>query len=194
MSEVIVFDLGGVLCDFHPERRLAALAATTGLDALEIDRAIWISGLDERAERGELSRDEAIEAVLEALEYRVDDATLLHAWALAFEPNLAVLNLVSHVPARRFVFTNNGPILGDCLSPQITGVVDRVICSYELRARKPEPVAFRRLAVELGVLPSEIILVDDDEHNCDSARLIGMRAVQFLGAANLQSSLGAARG
>ena len=68
MTGVVVFDLGGVLCHFRPDRRLAALAAETGLVAAQIEQAIRGSGLDRRAEQGELTRDETVGALLDALD------------------------------------------------------------------------------------------------------------------------------
>jgi len=41
--EVVLFDLGGVVCSFEPQSRLAALAEVTGLDEAHIKDAIWTS-------------------------------------------------------------------------------------------------------------------------------------------------------
>lgn len=180
MTGVVVFDLGGVLCHFRPRRRLAALVAETGLAASHVEQVIWRSGLDGRAEQGELTRDETVRELLEALDHRLTEAALIHSWSQAFEPNRAVLKITERLKTRPHVFTNNGPLLTECLASDITAHVDRVICSYQLRARKPEVTAFARLAGKLGLEPSTVTIIDDDLNNCDAARAAGMRALHFV--------------
>ena len=50
MTQVVVFDLGGVVCRFEPDRRMRALVEATGLASEVIQDRVWGSGLDERAE------------------------------------------------------------------------------------------------------------------------------------------------
>jgi HAD superfamily hydrolase (TIGR01509 family) len=57
-----------------------------------------------------------------------------------------------------------------------TAVTD-VICSWELAARKPDPLAFERAATRIGMPPSGLVLFDDDERNVASARECGWQAV-----------------
>lgn len=189
VTDIVVFDLGGVVCHFRPERRLATLATETGLDTSEIEHAIWSSGLDHRADSGDLTEGETIEAVLQALDHRLDEPALIRAWSQAFAPNAAVLDIASRVSAHRYVFTNNGPLLPLCLGPGVTEVFERVICSYELRARKPDLLAFERLAAELRSEPTTVTFIDDDSANCRSAEVAGFRVLHFMGAESLESDL-----
>jgi hypothetical protein len=49
---LVAFDLDGVLCDFHPARRLAYLADLTGEEPGRIQAAIWDSEFERNAEAG----------------------------------------------------------------------------------------------------------------------------------------------
>lgn len=192
MSEAVVFDFGGVICEFHPERRLRALSLATGIPATEVQDAIWGSGLDERAELGEFTPSEASEAILDALGRRLDKTTLRAAWSQAFVPDESVCALVRDVRTRRYIFTNNGPIVTDCLAHELEAtsqLVDQVICSWEIRATKPDPVAFHRVASELQCSLAEITFIDDAVMNCRSAASVGMRTIHFQGAPELRRLL-----
>src|SRR5262249_19818142 len=139
-----VFDLGDVVCRFVPDARLRALVACSGLDLRQVDAAIWRSGLDARAEAGELTPEETTNAVLEALDHRLDAEQLRAAWARAFVPNDQVTALVRRVTVPTVLFTNNGPLVSACLANEMASTVQlfsRTVCSWELRATKPDPKA-----------------------------------------------------
>jgi hypothetical protein len=105
----VVFDLGGVLCHFRHERCLTALVAETSLAASRVERVIWGAGLDGCAEQGELTCDETVSALLEALDRRLTEAGLPRTGSQAFEPNRPVLDIDERLRTRPPVFTNNGP-------------------------------------------------------------------------------------
>jgi putative hydrolase of the HAD superfamily len=176
---IVVWDLGGVVCRFRPERRLAALAELSGLAPAVIQQRIWGSGLDAAAERGDLSPDAAWAGVLAALDHRVEQDALRRAWSSAFEPNPAVLALVDSVHAPSALFTNNGPIVADLLDDELADVARRFadrLLSYELGAVKPEPAAFQRAAAQLACDPGELLLLDDSPANIAAARALGWQA------------------
>ena len=187
-----VFDLGGVVCRFDPDARRRALASVTGRSGDEIDAAIWDSGLDRRAERGEI--DPAALPALIGAALAVDIATdaLRAAWSLAFEPSDEVLALVDrlHVPA--VLFTNNGPIVDRCLDHELSRVRARfahVLLSWRLGAVKPEPAAYEAVIARLGVGADELLFVDDSSENVAAARALGWAAEVFVDAATLERHL-----
>ena len=175
----MVFDLGGVVTSFRPERRLAELAVLSGLDESAIQQRIWESGLDAAAERGELSPDEVWAGVLAALEGRVDRDAVRAAWARAFAPNPAVLALVDSLTVPTALFTNNGAIVAEIFDHELADVGRRFahrLLSCQLKAVKPDPEAFRRAAQQLECAPSELLLLDDSPVNVAAARALGGHA------------------
>ena len=54
--EVVVFDLGGVLCEFSTKRRLDALSSASGLPPHEVALRLDDCRLIELADRGQLTR------------------------------------------------------------------------------------------------------------------------------------------
>jgi HAD superfamily hydrolase (TIGR01509 family) len=187
--DTIAVDLGGVAARFVPERRLAALADATGLRADDVDHRIFDQGMDARLERGEFdSVNDALERVVAALDHRVDVPTLVQSWSRAFEPDADVLNIL-HARAEAVVlFTNNGPIVDACLDGPLRSVkdaCDAVVCSWRLRAVKPDAEAFERFAETLDKTPDQLLLVDDSPANVDGARRAGWAAALVASATDL---------
>jgi putative hydrolase of the HAD superfamily/hydrolase len=62
---------------------------------------------------------------------------------------------------------------------ELRGCFDEVIISGDLGIVKPEPEIYLHAAAELGVEPSECVMVDDREKHCDGARATGMQTVLY---------------
>jgi FMN phosphatase YigB (HAD superfamily) len=192
MIQAVIFDLGNVVCTFDHERRLQELARRTGLAPERIHEAIWTSGLDARGESGQLSLADVQQALVDALDNRIDPVTLRAAWSTAFIPDNAVCEIVRRLHHPSFAFTNNGPMLTDCLGHELIEIeqlFQRVICSWQVRARKPDPAAFERLCAEVRQPPEELLFIDDDRNNTASARSVGLATITFTSADHLTADL-----
>jgi putative hydrolase of the HAD superfamily len=170
--ETVVVDLGGVAARFRPERRLQALASLSGIPETVIHQRLFESGFEGQAELGAFSPDEVVAMVGAALDHRVAAAALINAWALAFEPDAGVISRIVSLPVRSALFTNNGPMLDACLAGPLHGRADvfsEIICSWTLKARKPEVAAFERAAARLACSPHRLLLLDDSTENVEAA-------------------------
>jgi FMN phosphatase YigB (HAD superfamily) len=191
---VVFFDLGGVVCRFHPERRLAALAAATGLAEPDIHARIWGSGLDDRMDRGDYTLEEAHRAVVNALGRPIARDTLVSAWALASEPDADVLVLVDAVrrDRRAAMLSDNGPLLLAALPrhlPELAPRFDPLCFSSDLGAVKPTVTCFARALARAGVDAADALLIDDVPANVEGARAHGLGAIHFTGARDLAQEL-----
>jgi putative hydrolase of the HAD superfamily len=192
--EAVVLDLGGVVCRFVPDRRLRALARLTGAPASDIHAALWASGLDARAEAGDLDHDEVYAAVLARLGggkrgSGVSPGDLRAAWAAAFEPDEEVLALVRSLDRPVALFSNNGPITEDCLRRELAAVgdaFDLVLLSWRLGATKPASDAFVKATSQVGVAASAVLFVDDSITNVRAAAHAGWIAHPYRGLARLR--------
>ena len=194
MVSFVVFDVGDVVCRFDPESRLHALAQLTGRSAADIQQAIWGSGLDRRADRGEIGATDLSALLVAALEVDVDTGALRAAWSRAFVPNDAVLALIDRLAVPAVLFSNNGPMLGRCLDHELASVRARFVrafLSWELGATKPEPAAYEAVATRLGVEAGELFFVDDSQPNVAAARALGWQAEVFTDVAALERQLAA---
>ena len=191
----VVFDMDGVLCHYRIERRLALLASWSGRTPESIYAAIWRSGFEDEAERGLVSADDYLKGFGERIGYPLSAEQWVEARRVAIEPDTAVLTLARQLGATRpvGVFTNNGLLLKRHITevfpavPAIFG--SRAVFSAEVGRSKPDPEAFRRLAIRLAVAPSEILYLDDDATYVAGAREAGLAADQVRGASSVHAAV-----
>lgn len=72
---------------------------------------------------------------------------------------------------------------------QLHALFDEVVLSGEEGITKPHPAIFELMASRLGVDPTECLMIDDIQDNCDGAVLAGMHSLHFTANAELLDSL-----
>jgi glucose-1-phosphatase len=192
MIEWLVVDLGGVAASYHPDRRLDALTRATGLAGDLIHQQLFASGFDHRAELGDFSHDDILDAVRSRLGVSISERELVASWSLAFEPDRQVLELVASQSARTCLFTNNGPLIDHCFAGPLSDlaqIFNTVICSFRLNVTKPNPAAFTLAAQRLGAPPDSLLFVDDSPSNIAAAAQQGWLVHHFVGHDELRTTL-----
>src|SRR5512144_1765834 len=95
--QAVLFDLDGVLCDFHPEARARFLAARTGLDPESI-AALFRSPFESRAEAGAyVTGTEYLGAFNQALGCRLSREDWIEARRAAMHLREEMVQLVSQL-------------------------------------------------------------------------------------------------
>ncbi len=192
--ELVVFDLGGVLCEFSPKRRLYALSDASGLPPDEVALRLDDCGLIDLADRGQLTRDAEYELAVAALGLPCDYPTYRSLWCRAFEPHPDVIAIARAVRLRlrTAILTNNGPVLLDALTHDLSDVgreFDEIFVSAMFDATKPEEIVFRGVESKLGVPPGNLLLIDDSMPNVAGALRRGWQGIHFTSAAQLEQEL-----
>ena len=194
---VVVFDMDGVLCRYRIERRLARLSEWSGRSPDAIHAAIWRSGFEDEAERGLVSADDYLKGFGERMGYALSAAQWVEARRGAIEPDFSMLALARQVDGERPVgmFTNNGWLLkrhfGEVFPHAAELFGPRAVFSAELGRSKPDPEAFRRLAIRLERAPGEVLYFDDDAAYVAGARDAGLSACHVGGVAGVRAGLAA---
>ena len=57
--------------------------------------------------------------------------------------------------------------------------MDGVVFSCEVKEIKPEPEIYKLLLSRYGLKAEESVFLDDREENCEAARKLGIKAIQF---------------
>jgi putative hydrolase of the HAD superfamily len=73
-------------------------------------------------------------------------------------------------------------------------LVDDIVDSCKVGARKPQTQIFELSAHRIGCSPGECLLIDDLEENCEAARACGWRAIVFRDNAQTEAELRALMG
>ncbi|OKJ04501.1 hypothetical protein AMK18_04770 [Streptomyces sp. CB01249] len=190
---MFLFDLGGVVCRFHRERRLERLGAACGLSARRVESELYGAGLIAAWDRGQGSAEEVEGEIRRRLGFAGTAEELRRIWCGAFEPDpevLAAADLVRDRPTA--LFTDNDALLRAGLPERLPEVNDRfdvLAFSCALGATKPSEEAFAGALGLLGAVPGEAFFVDDREANVRAARELGLTAELFEGGAALRRTL-----
>ena len=85
------------------------------------------------------------------------------------------------------VTASNYPVWIDELARGIlSSRLDRVIASYQLGVRKPDPTFYKKLLDMAELEPEQVLFVDDREENVASAEKFGIASHQFVDADTLR--------
>lgn len=192
LPELVFFDLGDVAARFVPERRLPVLRALAEDSTVDLEEAIWGSGLSGRFDAGEFTADEMAAELAHVMGGAPAREALVAAWCRAFEPDPDVLAVAAALPTRTGLLTNNPPLLeeglADHLAP-IASAFDPLLFSSRLGARKPDARVYARAAEHVGLAPSQLALIDDSARNVDAAHAAGWVAIHFTSCASLRETL-----
>jgi HAD superfamily hydrolase (TIGR01509 family) len=130
-------------------------------------------------------------AVLDALGTVATADDIRGAWATAFEPDAQVLALVRRLVSPAVLFSNNGPLMTDCLAHELSEIGSAfadVVLSWQIKARKPSPAAFDAVRSRLEASDG-ITFIDDSTENVSAARRCGWDSVCFADHESLERAL-----
>ncbi len=196
MSQIqaVIFDLGKVLIGFDFQRGYDRMQALCGYPVAEVRRRIGATGLVPQLESGQVGSREFVERLGKALDVTFDFSQFCEIWSSVFLPGTLVpeslvlglkkrypLVLLSNTKEMHFeMLERTYPILGN---------FEKRALSHEVKAMKPSPVIYQK-AVELaGCRPEECFFTDDIPEYVEGARKVGIDAVQFQSAAQLEQEL-----
>lgn len=79
------------------------------------------------------------------------------------------------------MLSNFGPNLNSWLKDnfKIHHLFDVVVCSYDIKMRKPDVRAFLHTLNEMGLEAGETVFVDDKDKNVEAAKSLGMQAILY---------------
>jgi HAD superfamily hydrolase (TIGR01509 family) len=194
---VVLFDLGGVLFRYAPERRWREFARLTGLEPDEVARRLGRSGFSSACDAGRLRGAAAHREGLRLLGQRLSLERFVGAWIAAFEPAPQVLAMARSIRTHAGVaiLTNNSDLVRQGLEARFGAELDIFrprIFSSDVGLTKPDPRLFEHAANLLGQPPERILLVDDSAANIASAASLGFQVHRFTDPPALERALGSA--
>ncbi len=191
----LLFDMDDVLCAYHVDIRIAALAEITGKAADSIRASIWETDFLEQSDRGAYSAQAYLEEFGRRLDYPLSRAEWVAARKAAMPPFHDVLGLVGRVKKRLPValLTNNDHLLGDTLDEIFPDLIplfgDAIFVSARIGAAKPDAACFMHCCTALKVAATETFFTDDLVENVLGAKSAGLKAHHFDGYQGLVQAL-----
>ena len=193
--ELLVLDVNGVLYRYDVDRRVAALADRLDRSPDEVRAAVFDSGIEDRADAGELAPGDYLRAISDELGTELDRATWTAALAGAVTPNEPVLELLAGLAGAVAMATlsNNGLLVEeqvDSIYPRLRELGIAVHVAAEFGDSKPERDVYLDVCERHGVDPGRAAFVDDKARNVEGAERAGLRAHRFEGVDGLRRFLG----
>ena len=191
----LLFDMDDVLCAYHVDIRIAALAEITGKAVDSIRASIWETDFLEQSDRGAYSAQAYLEEFGRRLDYPLSRAEWVAARKAAMPPFHDVLGLVGRVKKRLPValLTNNDHLLGDTLDEVFPDLIplfgDAIFVSARIGAAKPDAACFMHCCTALKVAATETFFTDDLVENVLGAKSAGLMAHHFDGYQGLVQAL-----
>lgn len=192
---LVLFDMEGVLSHYDRAVRTEHLAMLCAKPPEAVREAIWGSGLEARADSGEIGDDDYLAALGELLGCPVSRDMWLASRRASITPNLETLVLATRVARNRTVavLTNNCRLVSDhigYLNPPVAQVFGpHVYATASLGVAKPAARAYLGCLERLGAQASETFFIDDSDTNVSGALDAGLLAYKFVNAEALAEEL-----
>jgi putative hydrolase of the HAD superfamily len=190
--DVVLFDLGGVLCE------VGGVTPMRELSGIDSDEELWARWLAcrwvQRLEAGQCSDDEFASGVVADWDLPVSSTEFLGAFgAWENRPYPGALELVTQVreTVHAGCLSNTNAYQWDASMvdmPLIRAFEYRFL-SFELGLVKPDRAIFEAVATLLAAAPSRVLFLDDNAVNVESAASFGFHARHVRGIAEARRSL-----
>ncbi|MCO4786141.1 HAD family hydrolase [Marinomonas atlantica] len=192
--KVILFDLGNVLVDLGIKEDFAKVFQIN-TDSESHLWEMWLKSPSVKAfDSGQIPLKLFVERLLEETGNSIDSKTFTENF-INWPKGLfsGALELVERIPAQYHlaVLSNtNDAHWGKLMDEMgLSGLFHSYFASHQTGLVKPDLDAFDHVINELGVEPSKILFLDDNQINVDVAITMGMQAEQVKGIVGAQEIL-----
>ena len=176
--KAVLFDLGNVLVKVNKKMALQEFSRLMGIPVSHL-LSLLESKIEKDFELGLISTREYIRKVEEffGLRVKLDVETLFNIWDKCFEPDEMVLSIVGGLNGEvtKGILSNTNSLHIEVVRKKwkIFDNFDYLFFSYEIGYAKPDRRIYQFVAEKLGVVPEQVIFIDDLEENVSSAKEFG---------------------
>jgi glucose-1-phosphatase len=191
---VIVLDLGNVILPFNYEtaiNKLELIEKGLGQQFYTFIKSNY--SIHRRFEKGDISSEEFIRIMLQALDNKVSAEEFCNIYSKIFVVNEPLVSLLSelHKKFTLILLSNTNKIHRDYgwENYPFLKYFDKLILSYEVHAVKPEPEIYKSVEAFTKKLPHEHLFIDDIAEYAEAAKKLGWEAIQYIGFEQLRMEL-----
>jgi glucose-1-phosphatase len=194
LIRAIVFDLGKVIIPFELERGYKALGPHCGLEPAEIPKRLRSSDLVVRFESGQIAPEQFVRELSLLLELDVDYERFCELWSSIFLPESLIPEALLAALHKRYpllLLSNTNAIHFEMVRERypLLAHFDQYILSYEVGAMKPDRRIYEEAVRRAGVPAGEMFFTDDIPQYVAAAREVGLDAVEFRSAGQVEEEL-----
>ncbi len=194
MIRAILLDLGKVIVPFDFTIGYRAFQQHSDLTVEELRERIRATGLVPRFETGLIEPRDFVRELCAALSIPVNYSEFCDIWSSIFSRETLISDdflAQLHRAYPLILVSNTNAIHFDMIRREypILRHFDRWILSYEVGAMKPSPSIYQAAIDAANCLPGECFFTDDIPDYVEGARRMGIDAVQFQNAGQLENEL-----
>jgi HAD superfamily hydrolase (TIGR01509 family) len=191
--KLITFDLGNVLVHVDHMQFCRRLAVLTPLAPEAIYNFVFNSSLEPEYDTGKITSQEFYEYIVAQFKVAVDFESFARWWNSLFSPMPEMEEVVKKLAEKYplFLLSNTNALHFDYIfnNYPILKHFTRLILSYKIGSRKPEKGIYQYLIQQSGVLPEQILFIDDKMPFVTAAHEHGIQAWQFTSGEGLTQRL-----
>jgi glucose-1-phosphatase len=192
--KAILFDLGNVIIPFDFRRAYARLEPLCKFPTEEIRSRLRATGVVHRFETGQIDEFRFVQEFSKALDLDISHAEFCDLWSCIFMPDpLIPESLIESLAQRHRLLllsnTNSIHISMVRANYPLLRHFQHAVLSYEVGAAKPSPEIYQEAVRRAGCLPQECFFTDDIQQNVDAACALGIDAVRFHSASQIEDEL-----
>ena len=196
MIKTLIFDIGGVLLNIHPEKTLHFWEDVTGWSINQLQESIlW--DIYYQYETGELDDAQFYSAInnLFPKDKKISEGNFWHGWKLLLGNQTEVVDLLTTfyrtIPV--WLLSNTNPwhvrYLKSCNEYHFHKFITSAIYSYNVGCRKPDNIIYNLTIEKIGISGKEVLFIDDNQENVKAAKETGINAIVYEGIEKLITSL-----
>jgi epoxide hydrolase-like predicted phosphatase len=193
--KALIFDLGKVVFDLSFDKVFQCWASVAGQQVEAIKDKFHFNAFFDAFERGEVSDEEFRTEISRRLGFTLTDNVFDEGWcSLYLDTYEGIDKLLSSLKNQYqlVALTNTNSIHEQVWKAKYRGSLshfDKVFCSHELRARKPEKQAYQVVLDYLEVEPRQTIFLDDSRVNVEGAAQLGIKTILVESQLQMQADL-----
>jgi len=193
MHRAAIFDLGRVLVNFDFARGYRALEPLCPYAAAEMPKRLAATRLPEDFETGLIAPHDFVDRMAAVLGFEIPYDRFCAIWSSIFTETLIPESLLATLASRyRLLMLSNTNAIHFAMIRQSYPLVrhfHEFVLSYEVHAMKPRREIFERAIERAGCRAEECFYTDDILEYVEAARKLGIDAVQFESAAQVEREL-----
>lgn len=187
--KAVIFDFGNVIINIEFQRIYQSFAKFTSKPVAYIEKRITEDQIFRRYESGQFTDEEFREVIRQTLGFPLSDHEVDTAWnAVLLDIPTDRIDLIHNIRQKYPVYllsnTNNIHITASNNYLKKThgirgleNLFDKLYLSYEMGMWKPDAEIYHEVLRSSKLQPNEVIFFDDNLHNIESAKAIGMQTI-----------------
>jgi putative hydrolase of the HAD superfamily len=189
----IIFDLGNVLVEIHPERTMKNFAQRCG-HSLQTVQSFFLSRLHLDFMAGKYTPQAFYQTMIQQYPCQISLEEFVRIWKQVIgEPKPGIEELVRELATdyELSICSNTDPWHWEVVTRNYRFVqyFKRFFLSYQIGFNKPHPRVFETILQELRCSGEEIVFIDDSEENIKAAEKFGIHGIVASSTAEIREGL-----